>query len=60
MANKKFSSLNSQYEMSLGYDSVVQLCADEPQSMPKIRYAFVPPQTFQTLATFGKPLQQPS
>lgn len=42
VANKKFSSLNSQYEMSLGYDSVVQLCADEPQSMPKIRYTFVP------------------
>eukprot|EP00320_Phaeocystis_rex_P019017 CAMPEP_0119076388 /NCGR_PEP_ID=MMETSP1178-20130426/86431_1 /TAXON_ID=33656 /ORGANISM="unid sp, Strain CCMP2000" /LENGTH=632 /DNA_ID=CAMNT_0007058665 /DNA_START=36 /DNA_END=1934 /DNA_ORIENTATION=+ len=42
MANKKFSSLNSQYEMSLTYDSIVQLCADEPASVPKIRYTFVP------------------
>ena len=42
VANKKFCSLNCQYEMNLSYDSIVQLCADEPASMPKIRYAFVP------------------
>ena len=28
--------------MSLSYDSIVQRCADEPASMPKIRYSFVP------------------
>jgi len=42
IANKKYSNLNAQYEMSLGYDGIVQLCADEPASMPKIRYSFVP------------------
>jgi len=42
VANKKFCSLNCQYEMSLSYDSIVQLCADEPASLPKIRYTFVP------------------
>ena len=42
MANKKFSSLNNQYEMSLGYDSQVQLCVDQSAPLPKVRYAFVP------------------
>ena len=42
VANKKFCSLNCQYEMSLSYDSIVQLCADEPASLPKIRYSLVP------------------
>lgn len=42
VANKKFCSLNCQYEMSLSYDSILQLCADEPASLPKIRYSLVP------------------
>lgn len=42
VANKKFCSLNCQYEMSLSYDSIVQLCADEPASLPKVRYSLTP------------------
>ncbi|CAG2113357.1 unnamed protein product, partial [Medioppia subpectinata] len=41
-ANKKFSNLANDYEITLNSDSVVELCADiEVSEMPKIRYRFV-------------------
>ena len=40
MANKKFSTLNNPYEITLTYDTQIQLCADEPPSKPKTHYRF--------------------
>jgi len=42
MANKRYSTLNNEYEMSLGFDTIVQM-ADEQDScaMPAVRYSFV-------------------
>lgn len=42
MANKKFSTLNNQYEMALGFDSHMQLCTDQDVTLPLVRYSFVP------------------
>ena len=41
VANKKFSTLNNSYEITLTYDTQLQVCADEPDSKPKIHYRFV-------------------
>ena len=40
VANKKFNSLNNSYEVTLSYDTQLQLCADEPASRPKTHYRF--------------------
>ena len=40
VANKKFSTLNNPYEITLTYDTQIQLCADEPPSKPKTHYRF--------------------
>jgi replication factor A1 len=42
VANKKFSTLNNSYELTLNYDTQLQLCADEPITAPKIHYNFCP------------------
>ncbi len=41
VANKKWSTLNNNYEISLGYETQVQLCADEPEAAIKVHYRFV-------------------
>lgn len=41
-ANKKFSSLNNDYEMSMTNETVIQLCTDDNDSIPDIRYDFIP------------------
>ena len=40
MANKQFSTLNNAYEISLGFDSQIEVCEDAVL-MPKIHYNFV-------------------
>ncbi|KAL1530907.1 hypothetical protein AB1Y20_001798 [Prymnesium parvum] len=40
LANKKFSTLNNAYEISLNFDSQIEVCDDEVV-MPKIHYSFV-------------------
>lgn len=43
MANKKFSSLNNNYEITLSFDTQVQLCEDEPGAKrPKTHFRFCP------------------
>jgi replication factor A1 len=41
VANKKFSTLNNSYEITLSYESQLQLCVDEPDVKPKMHYRFV-------------------
>lgn len=40
MANKKFSTLNNQYEMTLGYETQIQPCNEEISA--RIHYNFIP------------------
>lgn len=40
IANKKFSTLNNQYEMSLNFDSHIELCDDQAVALPMVRYNF--------------------
>lgn len=40
-ANKQFTKLNNEYEMTLNSDSVIQECTD-PTQIPTIKYNFVP------------------
>ena len=42
IANKKYASLNNNYEITFTFDTQVQLCADEPISKPKVHYRFCP------------------
>lgn len=46
MANKKFSSLKNDYEMTLGAESVIQECAEDGD-MPTVQYSFT---TFDKIA----------
>lgn len=41
-ANKQYSSLKNDYEMTFTSDTVVQLCIEDVSSIPKIQYNFVP------------------
>ena len=40
MANKKFATLNNNYEITFNFDTQLQLCADEPPTKPKVHYRF--------------------
>lgn len=40
-ANKQFSTLNNDYEMSFSNDTVVQECIDDIQGIPEITYNFI-------------------
>lgn len=42
VANKKFSTLNNSYEITLTFETQLQLCADELATKPKVHYRFVP------------------
>jgi replication factor A1 len=42
VANKKFSTLNNNYEITLTFETQIPLCADEPPSKPKVHYRFCP------------------
>lgn len=41
-ANKQFSTLRNDYEMTFNSDTVVQLCEDSDDSMPEVKYDLVP------------------
>uniref|UniRef100_A0A182Y582 Replication protein A subunit n=1 Tax=Anopheles stephensi TaxID=30069 RepID=A0A182Y582_ANOST len=41
-ANKQYSSLKNDYEMTMTNDTIVQECKDADGSMPEIQYNFVP------------------
>uniref|UniRef100_A0AAG5CXQ0 Replication protein A subunit n=1 Tax=Anopheles atroparvus TaxID=41427 RepID=A0AAG5CXQ0_ANOAO len=41
-ANKQYSSLKNDYEMTMTNDTIVQECTDADGSMPEIQYNFVP------------------
>ncbi|XP_053680234.1 replication protein A 70 kDa DNA-binding subunit [Anopheles nili] len=41
-ANKQYSSLKNDYEMTMTNDTVIQECKDVDGSMPEIQYNFVP------------------
>uniref|UniRef100_A0A182VRB5 Replication protein A subunit n=1 Tax=Anopheles minimus TaxID=112268 RepID=A0A182VRB5_9DIPT len=41
-ANKQYSSLKNDYEMTMTNDTIVQECKDVDGSMPEIQYNFVP------------------
>lgn len=39
-ANKQFTSLKNDYEMTLTNDSIIQLCEDDVESIPQTQYNF--------------------
>ncbi|XP_058119012.1 replication protein A 70 kDa DNA-binding subunit [Anopheles ziemanni] len=41
-ANKQYSSLKNDYEMTMTNDTIVQKCTDADGAMPEIQYNFVP------------------
>lgn len=41
-ANKQFSTLNNDYEMTFTNETIVQECFDAPNSIPQIQYNFIP------------------
>lgn len=41
-ANKQYSTLNNEYEMTMTNDTLIQECKDEDSSVPEIHYNFVP------------------
>lgn len=41
-ANKQFTSLKNDYEMTFTAETVVAECLDEASSMPTVKYNFVP------------------
>lgn len=41
-ANKQYSNLPNDYEMTLGNDSVIQECVDSSSDIPAVKYDFVP------------------
>lgn len=41
-ANKKFTNINNDYEMTFTHDTQVVECVDEDNSIPKITFNFVP------------------
>jgi replication factor A1 len=40
-ANKKFSTLQNDYEITLTQDSVIELCEESNEPLPQMRYKFV-------------------
>lgn len=40
-ANKRFSNLSNDFEITLTQDSVIELCEEISESLPKMRYKFV-------------------
>lgn len=44
-ANKKFSNLNNDYEMTFSGETQVVPCSEEDDSIPKIKFNFVPLQS---------------
>lgn len=41
-ANKQYSNLPNDYEMTLGNESVIQECVDASDDIPAVKYDFVP------------------
>ncbi|XP_053684561.1 replication protein A 70 kDa DNA-binding subunit [Sabethes cyaneus] len=41
-ANKQYSTLRNEYEMTMTNDTIIQECKDEDTSVPTIQYNFVP------------------
>eukprot|EP00900_Chrysochromulina_parva_P016781 jgi/Chrpa1/25103/Chrysochromulina_OHIO_Genome00014025-RA len=41
-ANKRYSTLNNAYEITLNFDTTLQLVADADDFKPKVHYSFVP------------------
>lgn len=41
-ANKQFSNLPNDYEMSFNNDTVVQECTEQSNDIPAVKYDFVP------------------
>lgn len=41
-ANKQFSNIPNDYELTLNNDSVIQECSEDAQSVPAIKYDFIP------------------
>ncbi|KRT83138.1 hypothetical protein AMK59_3541, partial [Oryctes borbonicus] len=41
-ANKQFSTLNNDYEMTLTNDTIIQLCEDDVGDIPQTQYNFIP------------------
>lgn len=41
-ANKKFTSIKNDYEMTLRRDSLIELCDDDCDSVPELQFSFVP------------------
>lgn len=41
-ANKQFSTLNNDYEMTFGNDTIIQECIDDISGIPAVTYNFVP------------------
>lgn len=41
-ANKQYSNLPNDYEMTLNSDSVIQECVDAADDIPAVQYDFVP------------------
>lgn len=40
-ANKQFSTLKNDYELTFNSDTIVQECMDDADSIPNIQYSFV-------------------
>lgn len=56
-ANKQFSTLKNDYELTFGSDTIVQECMETNDSVPTIQYNFVPIATLANLepnTVFGK------
>lgn len=41
-ANKQYSNIPNDYEMTLNNDSVIQECNEDVQDVPKVKYNFIP------------------
>lgn len=41
-ANKQYSKLKNDYEMTIGSDTQIQLCEDDAENIPRISYDFIP------------------
>lgn len=41
-ANKQYSSLKNDYEMTLTHDTQIKLCTENDSSIPSVEYNFVP------------------
>lgn len=41
-ANKQYSNIPNDYELTLGNDSVIQECTEDSEDVPTVKYEFVP------------------